>query len=164
MKTILLFITMLFFFQGCTKQEMEESKVEAANSKLLHEFPVEIKIAYFEGWISGVQGGGSGTNFFIELSEPLPKEVFMKNVLFRGNKAAVFPISELLYVVRFSNGSNSGEGIPTDYDTFRMLTNSVPSTTPIKDDQALLEYVSNGEIIWYLITNVKEQEPNFFPE
>ncbi|CAM3629007.1 hypothetical protein FSS13T_11450 [Flavobacterium saliperosum S13] len=164
MKAILLFMTILFFFQGCTKQEIEPGNREAENGKLLNEFPVTIKSAYFEGWISGVQGGGSGMDFFIELGEPLPKGVFLKNVLFRDTKAAVFPLTELLFVARLSGEINSGEGIPMDYDTFRVVANAIPSTSPIKDDQALLEYVNNGEVFWHLIPNVKEQEPDFYPE
>lgn len=164
MKTILLFMTILFFSLGCTKQEIEQSKMEGKNSKLLNGFPVEIKNAYFEGWVSGVRGGGSGTNFFIELSAPLPKEVFLKGVFFRDNKASLFPVSETLYVARFVNNVDPEDNFAANYDTYRTAIHPVVSATSIRDDQALIEYVSNEEVLQYLISDVKEREPDFYPE
>jgi len=164
MKTILLFMTILFFFLGCTKPEIEQSKMEGENSKLLNGFPVEVKIAYFEGWISGVRGGGSGINFFIELSEPLPKEVYLKSVFFRANKASLVPVSETLYVARFVNNVDTGDDLATNYDTYRTAISNAVSTSPIRDDQALLDYVINEEALQYLVSDVKEREPDFYPD
>lgn len=161
MKAILLFTTILFFFQGCTKQEMELKTDQLVTSKTGNDFVTEINKAYFQSWVSGVRGGGAGTDFYIEFVQQLPKEITLGDLHFRNRKAPVMAISDVVYQSRFlRNEINPGDDI-SGYNT-----ESRTAITPfsIKDDEALLEYYENGALKYYLITNVQEAQLDFYPE
>ena len=83
---ILLFTT---FVVSCHSQKEASKAMTAA-----------IGETYFQNWVAGVQGGGSGTNFFIQCKKAAPKEMVLKALYFRGKKAPITKHSENLYTAR----------------------------------------------------------------
>lgn len=161
MKAILFLITVLFFSQSCTKQEMVPETNQGVTNRTQFDFSTEITKTYFQTWVSGVRGGGAGTNFYIEFRNQLPKEIVFGDLFFRNKKVPLLQTSDILYVGIFSNNEiNPRDNILTD----GVENRSVVSPLPIKDDEALLEYYDNGELNYYLITNVQEAQLEFYPE
>lgn len=161
MKTILFLMTILFFSPSCTKQEMEFNSDQPVTSKPGNDFVTEINKAYIQSWVSGVRGGGAGTDFYIEFVQQLPKEITLGDLHFRNRKAPVMAISDVVYQSRFlRNEINPGDDI-SGYSA-----DSRTAITPfsIKDDEALLEYYENGALKYYLITNVQEAQSDFYPD
>jgi len=154
-------MTILFFSQSCTKQEMEPERNQAATNRMQYDFSTEINKTYFQDWVSGVRGGGAGTNFYIVFEKQLPKEIILGDLFFRDKKAPATAISETTYQSRFSNKENNPrDDISANGSESRMVS----APFPIKDNQALLEYYENGELKYYLITNVKEVQLDSYPE
>lgn len=165
MKTILLLLAVMFFSQNCSKPELEQSKEQEMGNKIVDKFPVEIGSVYFESWVSGVRGGGAGTNFYIEFKTRLPKEIVLKQLYFRDKQSALDPSSETLYLSKFINNEiNPRDDVLMNYETSTSRTIAGISPFPIKDNQAILEYVIKDELFHYLISDVKERELEFYPD
>ncbi|MCL9809903.1 hypothetical protein [Flavobacterium luminosum] len=69
-------------------------------------FPVKIDEVYFENWVAGIRGGGSGTNFHIRFSQGLPKEIKIQQLYFRGKVESLQPIDNFNYLVSFKGNAN----------------------------------------------------------
>jgi len=169
MKTILLFITFMFCSLSCTVDEPENGMINQSNalneSGALtdkgvivpeEEFLQTIKSVYFQNWVSGVRGGGSGTNFFIEFEKKLPKEIVLKQVYFRDKEALINPIEETLYLSSFLNEfSNEGDVLVRENNAARFPI--------IKDNQAILEYSYYGRLGRHTLTDIEQLESEFYP-
>nr|WP_294934605.1 hypothetical protein [uncultured Flavobacterium sp.] len=164
MKAILSFVALLLFFQSCSKEEFEPLKEPQTTVKIPGSFQGTIKYVYFEDWISGVRGGGSGTHFFIEFKEPLSPEISLSQLYFRGKQAKVIAVSDLRYVANFTNReTNSEDTVLSDSDADKM-TLFIEPPFPIEDGEALLEYFDNQQINYYRIAKIEERELVFYPQ
>lgn len=166
MKTILLLATIMFFSHSCTTQdaEMEQNTAFKPTSKMLvDEFPGEITSVYFQHWVAGVRGGGSGINFYIELGQPLPDGVILSQVYFRDQKEYVNMVNKTFCECGFRNDVNeeyeSNVVSKSKNETTDIWINSVP----VDDTQAVLVYYENHELKSYLISNIKEIPPLEYP-
>jgi len=165
MKAILLLTAILFFSQSCTKEDFASQTEEQSANRIGYDFQANIQSVYFENWISGVRGGGSGTNFFMGFKEPLPEGVVLSQLYFRGKKAPVIALSKFSYTANFSdNGVNPNDNPSSGADTGKTAMLVAEPPFPIEDDQALLEYYDNQELSYYLLTKVEEKELVFLPE
>jgi hypothetical protein len=117
---------------------------------------------YFQKWIAGIQGGGSGITLHIEFSEKLPKEVVLNQLYFRHGKDSVKELDEKNYTVTFPGTANwEKENDP--------LSEKAPKIkhieTPIKilDNEAILEFTQNGKRKLFKIKNITEKEMLAYP-
>ena len=63
--------------------------------------PFSIDKIYYQEWIAGTQGGGSGVNLYVEFSQ-INEGVLLNEFYFRNNIAAVKKSNESLYVGHFN--------------------------------------------------------------
>jgi len=132
-------------------------------NKLQETFPVAIKEVYYQRWVGGVRGGGSGTGFYISFEKQLPKDIVLNKLYFRGQKDSLRLIDETNYIASFRGTSNWQRG------NQEIVTDDVPlkqkSEAPfeIKDDEALIEYTQNKTKKYYKIANVSEKEMLAYP-
>lgn len=164
MKRFFVLTALFLFFQSCSKEEFDSTRYDSADKGVIVDSPLEIKNTYFENWVSGVRGGGSGTHFFIELKAPLSEATSFGYLYFRGQKAKVIALSELRYLADFHNITNPTDVIASDAATGKMAALAENPPFPIDNDQALLEYFVNSELNYYLIKKVSEQESEFAPQ
>lgn len=150
MKKLALILLFTSFFVSCHSQK-EASKAMTAT----------IDQAYFQNWVAGVQGGGSGTNFFIQCKKPVPKEIILKALYFRGKKTAITKDSELLYSARFEGEANK-ERTP-DPNAISAKDKKITPPMPITDNEALIEYSFKGKKAFYKLNRIKEQELEAYP-
>ncbi|RTY93680.1 hypothetical protein [Flavobacterium sp. GT3R68] len=166
MKTILLLTTIMFLSYSCTEQELEMEQNTAfatANKMLVGEFPGEIKTVYFQCWVAGVRGGGSGTDFYIELAKPLPKGVVMSQVYFRDKREPITMTDETHCEASFRNELNN--------DNEYTFLSKTKSEAPVKaihslspdDTQAVIVYYEDDVLKSYLLLAVKEIPPIMYP-
>lgn len=164
MKSILLLATIMFLSQSCTKQDIEmEQKTEfaTANKMLADDFPGEIQSVYFQGWVSGVRGGGSGTDFYIELAQPLPEGVEFSHLYFRDKREPITQINKTLYVATFPNdGNNGNEDILLSKN--KTIVNAVHSLR-VDDMQAILAYYEDNVLKLHVLSELKEIFPLEYP-
>ena len=91
--------------------------------------PLGITAPYYNSWVAGVQGGGSGTNVFLPLKEN--GNIVVDSLHFRGEKSAVETRDKLI-IGRFRHSTNQKKDIimssnPQDeYNNKRACKNSHP--------------------------------------
>ena len=81
--------------------------------KLQKETPIKFGTSYYQHWVAGIQGGGSGINLFIETEGILKENIQLDSVYFRGMvaKFEVKPNYPTLYIGRFSLKANQKRDI-----------------------------------------------------
>lgn len=154
MKTVLLFISTVFFAQNCSKQ--------ALNSNLQESFPIAIKEVYHQHWTAGVRGGGSGTGFYVEFEKTLPENIVLNQLYFGKSVAKANKTSETQYTFGFTGSANWKRGNEPETDGPTQAPTTEPPFT-IEDSEAILEYTQNGKTKYYKITNVKEKAALEYP-
>lgn len=154
MKTVLLFISTVFFAQNCSKQ--------ALSNNLQESFPIAIKEAYHQHWTAGVRGGGSGTGFYIDFEKALPENIVLNQLYFRKSLAKAAKVSETQYMFNFKGLTNWKRENEPETDGPNKATLIEPPFT-IEDNEAILEYTQKGELKYYKITNVKEKAALEYP-
>ncbi|MET0760440.1 MAG: hypothetical protein ABWZ56_08470 [Flavobacterium sp.] len=166
MKTILLLATIMFLSQSCTKQDIEmEQKTAFATANKISEgdFPGEITYVSFQSWFSGIRGGGFGTDFYIELAQPLPEGVGLSQLYFRNKKAPVTFINKTHYEAKFLNNENTdNEEILQSKFNNETIANAIQSL-PVDNPQAVLVYYEDNVLKLHLLTNLKELPPLLYP-
>lgn len=136
--------------------------VQNCSNQIQDKFPVAIKEVYHQHWVGGVQGGGSGTVFYVEFLKNLPETITLKQLYFRGGLAPIHKISETQFSFNYKGTSNwdrRGELEVSDVPPPKPI---VPPY-PIKEDEAILEYLFNGKIKYFKFTNVKQKEMLAYP-
>lgn len=150
MKSLYLILIAIISIQNCANQIQDK-------------FPVSIKEVYHQHWVGGVQGGGSGTVFYVEFLKNLPESITLKQLYFRNGLAPVYKISETQYSFNFKGTSNWGrKGELLEVSDVPAPKPIVPPY-PIKEDEAVLEYSYKGEIKYFKFTNVKQKEMLAYP-
>ena len=127
--------------------------------------PLEITAPYYNSWIAGVQGGGSGTNVFLPLKEN--GNIVIDSLHFRGEKTAVETRDKLI-VGRFRHSTNTQKDIimssnPQDeYNNKRDLIRE-PSPFTLAQNDCVVSYTVDGKRLYYKISNLKKGESVAYP-
>jgi len=130
----------LFFMQCSTAQKLEQNAAFKTDK------------AYYQKWVAGVKGGGSGINVFI----PVNTQFKLDSLYFRGQKVALQtkPNSPNLYIGRILTEANQKE-------TLEKNTND--STFELKQNEAVVSYLDNGTIKYLKIDSVPEKKMEHYP-
>ncbi|MCB0456746.1 MAG: hypothetical protein KDC91_03310 [Flavobacteriaceae bacterium] len=126
--------------------------------------PFSIKEAYFQKWVAGVQGGGSGTNLHITLSN-IKEDITIEEIYFGDKlaKANKNPQNIDLYTANFLNDTN--RDIIMDGDATKEAKNVIPQVSPfsLSEKEAVISYSIKGEMYYYKITNLDEKPILAYP-
>lgn len=149
MKTLMLFFLTFLSLQNCA-------------NKMQEEFPGKITEAYYQRWVAGVRGGGSGTGVYILFEKELPKGIELKQLYFRKQLASANKISENNYNFSFVGTANFDrrEELPSDGPS---KLKSIEPPFAIKENEAILEYTQNDQKKFFKITELKEKEMLAYP-
>ncbi|WGD35735.1 hypothetical protein [Olleya sp. YS] len=111
--------------------------------------------AYYQTWVAGVRGGGSGINIFIPVTSEL-KNLKLDSLYFRQHKMALEtkPNNPNLYIGRILTKANQKEG-------FKETTTKIPFD--LKQNEAVLSYIENGDIKYFKIENIIEKPAEQYP-
>ena len=138
--------------------------------KLQKEAPVKFGTAYYQHWVAGVQGGGSGINLFIETEGTLKENIQLDSVYFRGMvaKFQVKPNNPSLFIGRFSLKANQKRDIIMSSKPKAEYGNESPkkkSKIPfdIKDNECVVSYKEGDKMKYFKIENVVEKQPQYYP-
>ena len=127
--------------------------------------PLEITAPYYNSWIAGVQGGGSGINVFLPLKEN--GNIVIDSLHFRGEKTAVETRDKLI-VGRFRHSTNQKKDLimsanPQDeYNNKRDLIRE-PSPFTLAQNDCVISYTVDGKRLYYKISNLKKGESVAYP-
>jgi hypothetical protein len=149
MKVVIAFI--IFAIISCSSsKEVEIQKVTET-----------IDSVYFQRWVAGIQGGGSGTNFHVNLKTPLEKDVVLDKVQFESYEASFVKISETSYIAYIRTNSNQNDLI-LDENPEKEYGNKA-SVENLKPNEANLFFTKNGKEFVKNLQNVKEKPMIAYP-
>lgn len=122
----------------------------------------EIDNAYYQKWVAGVQGGGSGINLHIIFKKPLNDDFELEKVSFQSYEGAFEKISETEYVAKINTHQND---LILDKNPIKEYGNKASTQDVLKTDEALLYFIikSKGKSLVGLAKNVKEKPMIAYP-
>lgn len=122
--------------------------------------------AYFNTYVAGAPGGGSGVEFYLEIQE-LPAGITLEKVYFRKSVGKLMRGSGN-YVARFrtDQGKNRDLVMSSNLEeeavnTPPVVTNTFPFT--IDQNEAGLQYRENGTLKYAILTSIEERESIAYP-
>lgn len=157
LKLSLLLLSLLSFSCNCEKKAVEQTNKEMINQ----DFP--ISEIYYQSWVAGVRGGGSGIDVHVEFTNELPKDTELKEVqLLNYTSYKVENTEKTKYIARIKTEANEMvlEENPKD---------EYGNEAPVKNENSLIEgevlltFVKNGKEFTKLIENVKQVEMLAYP-
>lgn len=132
----------------------------ASTQKLQKKSPTIFGETYFQKWVAGVEGGGSGLNIFIEVKDDA---IQLDSVYFRGKGVDLktHPKNESLYVGSFVSQSQNIQDLTMSSDSKTEYGNKMPEK-PVKIpfelafNECVVSYKAKGETKYYKLINVAE--------
>ncbi len=132
---------------GSSQQGIQEINFDGGNT-------------YFQKWVAGVQGGGSGVHVFFDFAT-VPDEIDLKEAFFRGMVTEV-RLENNMYVARFKTNLNSQPDIVMSNDPVEEMVNT-PSgkkdfMIPLAEDEVGITFMHKGILKFAKISNIEEKE------
>ena len=138
--------------------------------KLQKEAPVKIGTVYYQHWVAGIQGGGSGINLFIQTEGTLKDNIQLDSVYFRGNSAKfeVKPNNSTLFIGRFSLAANQKKDLIMSNKPKAEYGNELPKLKTkipfeLKENECVVSYKDGNKTKYFKIENVVGKQLQFYP-
>jgi hypothetical protein len=127
--------------------------------------PLEISAPYYNTWVAGVKGGGSGVNVFLPLIEN--GNIDIDSLHFRGEKSAVETRDKLI-IGRFMQFSNQKKDLimssePQDEYNNKLDLKREVSPFNLPQNACVISYIINGKRLYYKVSNLKKGESIAYP-
>ncbi len=129
--------------------------------------PFDLEKVYYEYWTSGVSGGGSGINVFIELKKEF---VQLDSIYFRGKvvNLEVKPDNKKLFIGRILYPPSNKFDRRLSKESLNEYNNKAPiieinTFYNLEQDECVVTYESRGIIKYYKITNMVEKRSHDVP-
>jgi len=118
--------------------------------KIAHTIEVSKTQAYYQKWVAGVRGGGSGTNLYVNKSLVKNKELI--TAYFKGKSVKFDAITENsnIFIARFKGDANQGYDLNMEAEAI----NEYGNTTPVKKDSIPFKLANNDAVVSYLDNKV----------
>lgn len=156
---ILVFSIVLMGFNGCSSAQKLEKQV-----------PFKIGDVYYQSWVAGIKGGGSGVNIFIPIEDNLNKTVQLDSVYFRGkaSKLEFKTINPSLFIGRFLSSSNLRKDLIMSDKPNAEYGNKPPEPLDkipfeLNPNECVISYLKDGKTLYYKIENVTERKSIPYP-
>ena len=150
----------LFAFIGCVLIPLTMTQCGTTKTAL-QETPFQTAEVYFEQWIAGVQGGGSGIDVYIPITE-MSDAIQLQEAFFRGKVAPLTLQTENLYIARFKTDLNNERDITMHADAIEEAVNTPEVSTsfpfPLTDGEVGISYVMNGVLKYTKLANIIQKE------
>ena len=118
-----------------------------------------IQSASYQTWVAGVRGGGSGINFYVDLTSELPIHIELKRVIFRGYEVPFEKQDNLHFQAMIKTPGNQQK---YEEDNAPNVT-SPKNDTKLQDNEAILVFSKKGKEYQQKITNVVEKPALEYP-
>ena len=135
--------------------------------KLQDKAPLEFGDVYYQNWIAGVKGGGSGINLFISVKSNTNNTV-LDSVYFKNKQAKLEYINDTLLVGRFHTETNQKEDIIMSNEPYAEYGNKAPQLPKkipfeLKEDECVISYKEGKNTKYYKLSNVFKKQSEFYP-
>ncbi|MEC8723685.1 MAG: hypothetical protein VXX60_01590 [Bacteroidota bacterium] len=124
-----------------------------------------LEAPYFQSWLAGVRGGGSGINVFIPYRNL--NSITLDSLHFRGQRAAVIFEGQNI-IARFKTLQNQGAVVVLSSNPLMDAKNSLlpmAERSPFELDAAdcVLSYTADNKRHYYKVEGLKERPSIVFP-
>ena len=127
--------------------------------------PFIITAPYYNSWISGIEGGGSGINVFLPVSDT--RNIDIDSIHFRGEKAIVEK-KESLIIGRFKTTLNQSRDLimssnPKDEFQNKLIYKFDLSPFVLADNECVVSYRLQNKRHYYKISDLKKAPHIAYP-
>lgn len=136
-----------------SKEEVQLSKEKTIEKTV----KLVVKEIFYQSWVAGVKGGGSGTKITFTLSEPLDNNTQLVKMILNGGEAPIVKISEVDFEANFKRTVN-GSPLEENVDQSNFIQSEILPTTKVE-----IHYVQNNRKYIQLVENLKEKEMIAYP-
>ena len=138
----------------------------ASTLKLQEDVPLEIGEVYYQHWVAGVKGGGSGVNLFIPI-ESNQNNIVLDSVYFKGKQEKLELKNNTIYIGRFASKANQKQDIIMSSDPQKEYGNPIPELsrkTPFKlhDNECVVSYFEKDKIKYFKIMGIVRKESKLY--
>lgn len=139
----------------------------ASTLKLQEDVPLEIGEVYYQHWVSGVKGGGSGVNLFIPIMSN-KNDIELDSVYFKGKQEKLELKNNTIYIGRFASKSNQKQDIIMSSDPQAEYGNPVPEIPKeipfkLEDSECVVSYKKGAKTLCFKISNITKKESERYP-
>ena len=127
--------------------------------------PFIITAPYYNSWIAGIEGGGSGINVFLPVSDT--RNIDIDSIHFRGEKAIVEK-KESLIIGRFKTTLNQSRDLimssnPKDEFQNKLIYKFDLSPFVLADNECVVSYRLQNKRHYYKISDLKKAPHIAYP-
>ncbi|WP_157607926.1 hypothetical protein [Seonamhaeicola sp. S2-3] len=127
--------------------------------------PMQLGNVYYQHWVSGVKGAGSGYNIFIPIKSNSNKTV-LDSVYFKGKKAKLEQ-RDNLFIGRFKLELNPKEDVILSNKPFAEYGNKAPKLPEkipfeLNETECVVSFMENGEVKYFKINEVYKKESEIY--
>ncbi|MGB1307381.1 MAG: hypothetical protein ACPG6B_00620 [Oceanihabitans sp.] len=120
---------------------------------------------YYQHWVAGVQGGGSGVTLFVTVTEN-KEQLKLDSVYFSGMQAKLNP-SQKNYVANFKTEANKKEDLVMSNEEKAEYGNQIPNNKnfpfKLENNQCVISYVQNNTTKYFKVSNLIKKPRQEFP-
>lgn len=135
--------------------------------KIQNSIPIEFGDVYYQHWVAGVQGGGSGINVFINVVSN-NKNIELDSIYFQGKVSKLEEGNNSLFIGRFKTTANQREDLILSSNPKEEYGNQIRKSKKdipfeLKDNQCIISYKEGGKIKYFMIEDVKNRKLLAYP-
>ena len=143
---------------------MSFSKCSSAKS-LEKKPPISLDGAYYQHWVSGVKGGGSGYNIYIPVLSN-PDKMQLDSVYFKGRRVKLQLMGESLYVGRFKTQDNSREDMVMSSEPLAEYGNNLPKLPEkvpfeLNENECVISFSAGKRTKYFKVENISKKPTKF---
>ena len=163
---LLLSVVVLTSFTRCSS--LKKTNTIDSNKDILkldNKASFALSQTYYQNWVAGVKGGGSGIHMYITV-ESNKNNVVFDSAYFRGYQAKL-ELSKMGYIASFKTAANNKKDIIMSNKLNAEYGNQVYEKQDfpfdIKEDQCVISYIENNTKKYLLVENLIEKRRVLYP-
>jgi len=159
-KTLIFSLSMCFVMVSFSQCSGSKNTQETTLQKTA---PTQLDKPYYQAWVAGIQGGGSGINVFMPSRETSVK---LDSAYFRGMKAKV-EITNEGYIARFKTKANQKDDVIMSSESNSEYGNQLPQKEnfpfQLKDNECVISYYKDNTLAYFKIEDLFEKAMAQYP-
>lgn len=159
LKLVLYALSLFFFISTLTK--CSGSKTNNKQGAVPFETKPSFVLGdvFFQRWVAGVKGGGSGYHLYVPV-EANKKHVVFDSAFFRGLKAKLDQ-GKIGYIASFKTAQNRKQDINMSNNQLDEYGNSFPYK--LQSNECVLSYIEKNQIKYFKIDSIIEKQAEYYP-
>ncbi|PNQ74748.1 hypothetical protein C1T31_00990 [Hanstruepera neustonica] len=156
---ILYSFSLVFATITITQCSSSKAKAQQGIVKLEDKPSFVLGDVFFQKWVAGVQGGGSGYHLYLPVKEN-KKHVVFDSAFFRGLKAKLEQ-GKMGYIASFETALNRKPDLNMSGNKLDEYGNIFPYKLELTE--CVLSYIEKNEVKYFKVKNLIEKQAEYYP-